>query len=128
MKAYIAFSRNSGPQEGAFLVIHNNIRDAKRLAWKLCPIDFMEYTDLGIKLMRSDRILKLANQEKLQAGIPHAIDNPVSCQHCGLWGTGITSDNLCSECNQCPGDELIRRLTEGACTGLPTARLSGSVR
>ena len=38
MKPYMSFSRSYGPQEGAFLVVANSAREAKKLAWKQCPM------------------------------------------------------------------------------------------
>ena len=110
MKPYMAFSRNYGPPEGAFLVIANNAREAKKLAWKQCPMDFMEYIDLGIRLIRDDSAILLANQAKLETNQPHVVLNPIHCEACQQWGAGLAEDNLCGNCNEYPGDALVHHL------------------
>jgi hypothetical protein len=116
MKPYMAFSRAAGPQEGAFLVVADNIREAKKLAWRQCPMDFMEYTDLGIKLMGDANGMALADLAKVAAGIPHVVPDPVGCEACQMWGAGLTADNLCADCGEHPGAKLLylchRRLND----------------
>jgi hypothetical protein len=105
------FSRGVGPQEGATLAIASSAKEAKRLAWKRSGLDFDDFTDLGIlRLWDAGKVLPLANQEKLKAGIPHIVDDPVSCQVCHYWGAGLTSEGLCGNCNSYPGDKLVSLL------------------
>ena len=109
LKPYMAYSRSAGSSEGAFLVLATNGREAKRLAWGYCSFAFDgQYTDLAVRLIKNPaNVLLLAEQDKLNAGQPHVIDNPVSCFSCGFWGNGLTDDNLCSSCGEEPGYLLV---------------------
>lgn len=112
MRFYMAFSREAGPAEGAFLVVDHNIRDAKRLAWRYgCPWDFMDYIDLGIRWIKGTaKVAPLADQMKLAAGEPHVVDSPESCETCGMWGAGLDAEGMCGECGGPPGEKLIELL------------------
>lgn len=112
MKAYSAFSREVGPEEGAILVIAQSAKEAKPLAWKSGACWNVDgWTDLAIRLIRDDtHVLPLADQESLKLGEPHIIDSPFGCDKCGFWGAGITEDKLCGNCNEPPGDTLVKLL------------------
>ena len=115
MKPYMIFSRGVGPQEGATLAIASSAKEAKRLAWKRSGLDFDDFTDLGIlRIWDSGNVMPLANQDKLKAGTPHIIDDPVSCFTCGFWGAGLTTERLCGNCNCYPGEKLLSLLGQAA--------------
>lgn len=112
LKPYMAFFRHAGPAGGAALVVAHSVKEARPLAWRKSLMDIDEWTDLGVRLIRDPDILLLADPEKLAAGQPHVIDSPLHCQVCGLWGAGLTEDNLCCHCNEPPGEDLVRCLTK----------------
>lgn len=107
LKPYVVFSRGAGLEEGAALILAQSAKEAKRLAWQQSALDFDDFVDLGIRLLRGPQfILPLANQTKLKAGIPHIVGSPAACAVCEVWGAGLTIDGLCSNCNEYPGDTL----------------------
>ncbi len=111
MKPYMAFSRHDGPVEGAILVIANTAKEARWLAWQSGDCQNVEnWLDQAVKLIRDKTIMALANQDKLARNESHVVWSPVGCKSCGYWGAGITADNLCCECNEFPGDELVHCL------------------
>ena len=113
MRAYIAYSRGAGPEEGAILVIANTLREAKPLAWGTLDLfDVDEYIDMAVIWMRGDHIMALADQTKLAAGEPHVIDSPAGCESCELWGYDVNPDGTCCGCDEWAGEELIRVLGE----------------
>lgn len=109
MKPYMAYSRHEGAIEGAILVIAATVKAAKKLAWGRC-FNVDDWTDLTVRLIRDESVLALADQDKLTAGIPHVIDDPLYCQACEIWGEGITLENRCCYCDEYPGDALVQRL------------------
>lgn len=110
MRAYSAFSRAEGESEGAVLVFANTAKEARRLSFGYCwNVD--NWFDQAVRWLRQFGIEKLANQEKLEAGIPHVVDNPISCKNCELWGCGVR-DNECLYCGGYPGDDLIELYEE----------------
>ena len=113
MKPYMAFSRVEGPVEGAILVFSFTAKDARKLAWGWC-LNVDDWLDQAVRLIRDDSIFSLADQGKLAANVPHIIDSPISCECCEMWGAGITKDGLCGNCNEFPGDALIRCLNGSA--------------
>ena len=111
MRAYSAFSRSAGPQEGAVLVVAHTARAAKRIAWPLWLCWNMDdYTDLAMRWLRDENLLALADQDKLAAGIEHAVDSPLGCQSCKLWGYGVDADGACCHCGEPAGELLVKTL------------------
>lgn len=109
MKSYMGYSRAFGPHEGAILIIANTAKEARKLAFGNC-LNVEDWLDQAATLVSG--CLPLGDQEKIQAGIPHVVLEPVHCQHCELWGAGLTVDGLCDNCNEYPGDKLIGLLKE----------------
>lgn len=108
LKAYMAYSRGLGPEEGAMLVIAHNTREAKRMAWPvLGDWGSDEYTDLAVRLLRDDHVLALADQQKLAAGEPHVVDSPTVCDACEFWGYAVDADGYCAYCDEYAGDLLV---------------------
>ena len=111
LKAYIAYSREEGPAEGAILVIAHTAKEARKLAFQSGDcLNVDDWLDQAARLIKSDWIMALADQDKLTDGQPHVIWGPVGCDNCHYWGEGITVDDKCCNCNEYPGDELINRL------------------
>jgi len=99
LKTYMAYSREGGPQEGAFLVFAHNSQEAKRISWdEVRDLICDEYIDVAIKLLKEPALYKDADQEKLAKDIPHVVDNPTSCSHCDTWGSELSEEGLCESC------------------------------
>lgn len=108
MKAYMAYSQIDGAQEGAILVIANSAKEAKKLAWKSGEcLNVDEWIDLSVKWLKDDDVMKLSRNYPFEEIVSHITPNPPYCKSCGLWGCGITSEDLCCNCNENPGDEII---------------------
>ena len=117
LKPYTAFSRSEA-EEGSILVLAHNIKEGKRLAWRSNSLFGLEYTDLGIRLIRrADAVIPLADQQKLAVNIPHVVPEPVSCERCGTWGAGLDKDGMCGFCGEHPGEELTTVLEEWSIDG-----------
>lgn len=106
----MGFSREAGPEEGAVLIIANTAKQARKLAWQGCFLGIDDWLDQAVRLIRDESALLLANQTKLKADEPHVVDSPLHCEACGWWGAGLTEDQLCGNCNEHPGDDLVKRL------------------
>lgn len=101
MKPYVAFSRGAGSAEGAVLVIANTARQARNLAWGHC-LNVEDWLDQSVLLIRNNEdILALADQEKVEANVPHVIDSPEGCTKCGMWGMPLSENDLCECCSEC---------------------------
>lgn len=86
LKPYRAYSVSAGRAEGAILVIAPSVKVAKSLAWPvLRDWNCEEWIDMATNWIRSDRVLLLADQEKLATSIPHVIESPRCCPVCHLW-------------------------------------------
>ncbi len=111
MKPYVAFSRAAGSEEGAILVIAHTSREAKKLAWQSGEVWNSDgWTDLAIKLIIEDHnSMPLADQEKINRDIAHTVSEPVACENCDLWGSGLDCDGMCSWCGEPPGADMIWR-------------------
>lgn len=109
LKPYMAYSRSSGAEEGAALVIAHHIREAKKMVWPVLRnwCAGIEFTDLAVRLLRDSHFLALADQAKLAAGEPHVIDSPVVCDHCEFWGFEVDADGRCAYCEEYAGDLLV---------------------
>lgn len=111
LKPYMAFSREEGPQEAAVLVLAHTAKEARKLAWRAGePPNVDGWIDQAVLLIRNKTVLLLANQEKLAAGEPHIVRDPIICQSCGLWGSGLDSRQLCAHCGGFPGAALLERM------------------
>lgn len=106
LKPYVAYSRYGSPSEGAILVIANTVQEARKLAWGFCwNVD--EWIDQAATLI-DRRHLSMADTIKLQANEPHVIENPPHCISCLEWEHGITTDRLCCNCNEFPGEKVLK--------------------
>lgn len=111
MKPYMAFSRAAGPTEGAILVIANTAKEARKLAYQSGEcFNVEDWLDQSVRLIKDDTVMALANPEKITSNEPHVVYDPIGCQNCGYWGSGITAENLCGNCNEHPGDKLLSRI------------------
>jgi len=116
MRAYAAYSRSAGIEEGAILVIHHTARKAKALAWRSGEcLNVSEFTDLAVMWINNDpNIMKLSRNYPFHGLIPHITSEPVGCIACGRWGCGLADydgEIKCAECGEYPGDELIKALS-----------------
>ena len=112
MRTYMAFSATGGAHEGAILVIAKTARKAKVLAWQSGELlNVSEWVDVAVRWLRDDSFMKLSRNYPFENLVPHVTAEPQHCIACGLWGCGITAENRCCNCNEHPGDELIRLLT-----------------
>ena len=109
MRAYMAYSRDLGSEEAAFLVFADSARAAKKLVWPEARYTLVEdWTDLAVRwIKRSADVFPLADQQKLSSGIPHVVDEPLVCENCELWGAGINKDGKCNLCGQPAGQALM---------------------
>jgi len=107
MKAYMAYSKYDGAQEGAILVIHHTARQAKVLAWQSGEcFNVDEYLDMAIRKIDDDAMRLSRNA----SDSPHVEGNPAFCIACELWGCGVADyDGVlkCANCGEYPGNELI---------------------
>lgn len=113
LKPYLAFSREAGPDEDAILVIAHNSVEAKKLAWRSGQVwNIDSWPELAIYLIRDNDVMILADQNKIAIDQAHVIDQPAACENCDMWGAGIDANKLCNNCNEPPGDILIKLLSE----------------
>ena len=103
LKPYMGYGRIGGSCEGAILIFAHNIKEAKRLGWRVISEWITdEYTDMAVKLLKNGGILFEQapewSKEKLRAGLPHIVDDPLSCKECGLWGDELNEDGYCKDC------------------------------
>lgn len=104
----MGFSRQEGSEAGAILVIANNAREAKKLAWRSGEcLNVDEWIDLAVRLIRGEGIMALADQEKLRRDIQHVVAEPLGCEACGLWGAGVRSNGECCYCGEPAGEALV---------------------
>lgn len=99
MKAYMAYNRVAGQNEGAVLIFANNIKEAKKLAWR-SSIGFEmtnRYIDVVVEIIRNEDYLF----KQMVKNTPHCVEEPLSCVRCNMWGTGdISEDGICSSCKE----------------------------
>ena len=105
MKTYMAYSRYVGSAQGAFLVFAHTAREAKKVAWtevKDVLVDSCVYIDLAVRMIKSDDkyLFELGDQEKLNNGIPHVVDQLPSCPICLMWDSRLGDDGLCDCCRE----------------------------
>lgn len=93
MKAYMGYSRCSGPGEGAVLIFANNSREAKVVGWKYSDITD-SYIDFGVNLI-GEQAYHLGMAKKQE---PHVIDCVPCCCECEKWGEVLGDDGLCDQC------------------------------
>jgi len=95
MKAYMAYSREVGSEECAFLVFAESSKEAKELAWNKMPYDVTdEYTDLAIRLIKNSPWIF----EEMKSEEPHIIASPKTCKRCELWGYELNEEGYCGQC------------------------------
>lgn len=99
LNIYMGYSRYGGAEEGAILIFAHTVREARSIGWRILPLD-TEFIDFAaLRLRNNDWLYEEANQDKLMAGIPHAIDDPNTCQACEHWGASpIGNDGFCEGC------------------------------
>jgi len=113
MKAYIAFNRHYGTDEGAALVFANTAREAKKVVYPVMEgCIWHEWTDLGVRWLNSADREHLFESEGdaalLAMGAAHVIDNPTVCSACEQWGPQIMANGMCDKCSRDYCDYLKR--------------------
>ena len=108
LRAYMSYSRNAGPHEGAVLVFHHTAKEARKMAWDKGPIDYDNWLDVAVKWMKAGYIFLLADQAKLHLDKPHLVDNPAHCQACGIWGEAVIDGWECAHCGEHVGEKLAK--------------------
>jgi len=102
VKAYMGYSKEYGPQEGACLVFAHNAREALKLARPVLSVwfDGLEYVDARVKLLKdSDHLFRTeADSAKLERDEPHVIESPEVCRSCEMWGNKLNEHGLCEYC------------------------------
>ena len=111
MKPYMGYSREGGSREGAVLIFAHNIKEAKRIGFKVLSSWITdEYTDMAVTLIKKGDFLFEQvsdwSKDKLAKGIPHVLDSPPSCKVCELWGSELNENGLCEDCQDYE-DELV---------------------
>jgi hypothetical protein len=95
MKAYMGYSRDAGPSEGAFLIFANNAREARKIAYpSVSELNDGDYLDCAVQWMKN-RPWLFAEMKRPE---PHCVDNPKGCKECKQWGDEIGDDGLCHDC------------------------------
>lgn len=106
LKAYMAFSQEAGPLEGAVLVLHYTAKEARKFVYSAIQGDITEdYLDTAVRWLREPWAVKMGHPDL--PNTPHVIWSPPSCQYCGFWGSGITKNELCGNCDRPPGPEVM---------------------
>ena len=98
----MGYSRAGGACEGAVLIFAHNIKEAKKIGfYAMSGMITDEYIDTAVNLIREEFIYEQApewSKKKLADGIPHVVDNPLSCKGCNLWGYELNEDGYCEDC------------------------------
>ena len=99
MKTYMA--SDGDPQDGAVLVFAHKTKEAKKVAWPVIRgwnLD-AEYIHLRVVLLRDKPFLfDEADPEALISDKAHAIDDPIVCSSCELWGNKLDEHGYCENC------------------------------
>lgn len=116
MRFYKAFEKGA-EDEGSLLVVANNTRQARNLAWTVMSgFGLDEFVDVRVRWMRDESNVRiLANRELLKTGQSHVVENIVVCESCEWWGCGITQERgafVCADCGEYPGERLIKLFSE----------------
>ena len=94
------------PVEGCVLVFAHSHKQARVLGWKAIQPwnDEARWTDVRAYWLREPKHSYL--RASARSAEPHAIDDPPSCSHCELWGTGEILDGECAECREAAAGAL----------------------
>lgn len=99
LRAYSAYCRDVGPQEGAVLVFAPRSKDARKLAFPTLNDWFdLEWIDVATDWLPTSARW-LAEQEGVDLeGEPRLIESPKACNRCDRWGAPIDTDGVCQDC------------------------------
>jgi hypothetical protein len=100
LNAYMVFSKSDGSEAGACLVFADNAEFAREMAYYCDYCDHWELlNDIEAHQIKDNpQIFKEADQEKFKIGVAHVIENPKSCEKCGLWGGYLDDNDICEDC------------------------------
>ena len=94
LNMYMAYDGKAGIDEGACLVFAHTAREAKIIVAQVIKDWGSEYVDIAVKRIRKATWL----QEEQVSDSPHVVEDPLSCNGCGLWGQSMIVDGLCKDC------------------------------
>ncbi|MHB1546169.1 MAG: hypothetical protein ACYCSB_03905 [bacterium] len=104
LNCYMAYEKDSC-KDGACLVFAHTAKKAKKIAYK--EILTIWYDDIlfidarAKRIKNTDHLYSQGDPDKLKAGIPHIVDNPITCSKCGLWWDyPLTKDGYCESCQE----------------------------
>lgn len=86
---YMGFDSKAGSTEGAILIFANTSKEARKVGWgTMKALLNTAWIDMTVKRLRNnlDYLYGDAVQSKLEAEIPHAVDNMRDCPSCNLFG------------------------------------------
>jgi hypothetical protein len=99
IKAYMVFSDTAGSQESACLIFARTAKTARKLGYGVGWWD--DWLDIAVHWIKDNpQIFREADQEKLQAGIAHVIEEPKLCRRCGFWGDYLDDNDICEDCRE----------------------------
>lgn len=98
LKAYFCYNKESGACDCALLVFAFTSQEASYLAYKTALLGD-EYIEVMAELIKETFIFKYGNQEKINKQISHVVDDPPTCEKCGMWYEDHELvDGLCYNC------------------------------
>ena|SRR5690349_18464993 len=102
MRPYMVHGGDS--RDGACLVFAHTVREARRVGFPILDNwECADWIDCRAELLRDKQhLFAEADQEKLAAGIAHAIESPKTCPNCELWGGELNENE--NGCEFCEGD------------------------
>ena len=103
---YMGFDSKAGSTEGAILIFAPSSKEARKVGWgTMKALLDTAWIDMTVKRLRHnlEHLYGDADQSKLEAGIPHAVDNMRDCPNCGLFGEHggpIDENGHCGYCRE----------------------------
>jgi hypothetical protein len=90
------------PEEGACLVFAHKVQEAKSVGWPIVSCWGCDsYIEVRATFLKdSSWLYDEANQDKLKAGVSHAIESPIACKGCEKWGYELNEKGYCECCEE----------------------------
>ena len=107
LNAYMGYSRNMGPSEGAVLIFAHTAREAKRVGMRsvLSDITGGDFLDMAIRRIREPGVERHGDAEKLARDEPHMNDSPNGCCDCECWfAAPYDAAGRCESCAELAAD------------------------
>lgn len=88
LKMYMGYDVADGGSGGSVLVFAHNSNEARKLAYPFIH-DWLDarLKDVRTRLLTAEHLRAEGIKAKLDADIPHVIDDPLICLNCELWGS-----------------------------------------